>query len=494
MPPTLALVVWFVLLMGLLYWDPAKELKSSIALWVPLIWMFILGSRLPSQWLGNNLTAASQAFEEGNPLDRTIFFVLIMMAVGILVSRSFNWGYFVSCNLFLVALISFGLVSILWSDFPFVGFKRWVRDLGHYLTVLVVLSDAHPLEAVRTLLRRFCYLLIPLNILIVKYYPQIGRTYDAWTGAQMLIGATMGKNMLGVLCLVSGIFLCWDTFTRWPDRRERRTKQILLVNLAFIVMTLWLLKLSKSATSSVCLVIGCLVILAAYSKFAKRHPGLLKLLIPASFCLYVILAFGFDLNGNFAGMVGRNPSLTDRTLIWKIVLGAHTDPVLGTGYESFWLGPRLNYVWKSLGGINEAHNGYLEVYLSLGLIGLFLLVGFLLASYRSIWSRWAAAPQLTTLNLSLWATVIFYNITESAFKFHLMWFTFLLAAVAVPRPAENFYPVQSLAKKSTAPKYAPNPLKQPVFRDQDATYRRHNELNSGNKSWISARPHEHRSD
>jgi transposase len=35
-----------------------------------------------------------------------------------------------------------------------------------------------------------------------------------------------------------------------------------------------------------------------------------------------------------------------------------------SGYESFWLGPRLLWVWEQAGGVNEAHNGYLEVYLN----------------------------------------------------------------------------------------------------------------------------------
>ena len=67
------------------------------------------------------------------------------------------------------------------------------------------------------------------------------------------------------------------------------------------------------------------------------------------------------MNGAFAASVGRDPTLTDRTKIWSLVLSMHTNPLIGTGYESFWLGPRLLKVWQGgLGGINEAHNGYLE--------------------------------------------------------------------------------------------------------------------------------------
>ena len=203
-------------------------------------------------------------------------FILILLAIGILISRSFKWSDFFARNLALIAFLSFALLSVMWSDFPFVAFKRWFRDLGNYLVILVALSDPQPLEAVRTVLRRLCYLLIPLSILLVKYYPEIGKQYDQWTGIAMYAGATTSKNMLGVLCLVSGLFFFWDTVTRWSDRKERQTKRIILVNGAFLAMTLWLLNLSNSATSRVCLVLGCLVIAAVHSKAFRRRPGFLK--------------------------------------------------------------------------------------------------------------------------------------------------------------------------------------------------------------------------
>jgi O-antigen ligase len=437
MPPTLALLLWFVLLLGLLWFDPAKDSRTSLALWVPLTWMFIVGSRLPSQWLGSHLGAAAQAFEEGNPLDRTIFSILIVLAIGILISRSFKWDDFFARNLFLMAFLSFALVSVFWSDFPLASFKKWFRDLGNYLVILVVLSDTRPEEAVRTLLRRLGYLLIPLSILIYKYYPDMGRQYDQWTGASMVVGATTSKNMLGVLCLISGIFFFWDTLTRWSDRKERRTKRIILLNFAFIAMTLWLLTLANSATSRVCLVIGCLVIVAVHSKWGKRHPTFLKVLIPATFFLYLILAFGFGLNGELASQVGRNSTLTDRTLIWNTVLSLHTNPLLGTGYESFWLGPRLQKVWQTIPGISESHNGYLEIYLNLGGIGLTLVVGFLIASYGRICKRIGTSSALTSLSLAVWTILLFYNITEAAFKGGLLWLTLLLGAIAMPERAED---------------------------------------------------------
>lgn len=436
MPPLLALSFWLILLVALLRFDPARHTKTSLALWVPVIWMFIVGSRLPSQWFGDTAGQAAQALKDGNPLDRAVYFALILLAIGILISRSFKWGDFFVRNLALMTLIFFGLLSVLWSDFPFVALKRWIRDLGNYLVILVALSDPRPLEAVRTVLRRLSYLLVPLSVVLIKYYPQIGKQYEYWTGTDMFVGVATSKNMLGAVCLISGLFFVWDTVTRWPERRQRRTRRILLVNVAFIAMTLWLLNHSRSATSGVCLVVGCLVIAAAYSKAFRRHPSFLKALIPACVCLYLVLAFGFNVNSELAGTVGRDPTLTDRTKIWEILLGMHTNPLVGTGYQSFWLGPRLEMVWQSFNGLNEAHNGYLDVYLNLGLAGLFLLAGFLIASYRTISRRLAPSSSLACFTLAVWTVLVFYNMTEAAFEGGLLWMMLLLGAIALPASAK----------------------------------------------------------
>src|SRR5438309_5634181 len=178
MPASLALVLCTVFLWWLFRHDPAKAPKTSLALWVPLIWIFIVGSRLPSQWFGYQMGfSEGDASTEGNSLDRIIYFALIFLALAILKSRGFKWGDFLMRNSALTALLVFGLISVVWSDFPFVSFKRWFRDLGNYLAIIVILSHGDRIEAVCTLLRRLCYLLIPTSLLLIKYYPNLGKQY-----------------------------------------------------------------------------------------------------------------------------------------------------------------------------------------------------------------------------------------------------------------------------------------------------------------------------
>jgi exopolysaccharide production protein ExoQ len=213
------------------------------------------------------------------------------------------------------------------------------------------------------------------------------------------------------------------------------------------------LNLASSTTARVCLALGCLFVVLAHTRWARHHSSFLKMLGPACFCLYLVLAFGFDMNGSMAGAVGKDPTLTDRTKIWAFLLNMHTNPLLGTGYESFWMGSRLQSFWQTagLGHLNEAHNGYLEIYLNLGLIGLFLVSVFVIACYGTICKRLRPFSSLGSLTLALWVIMVFYCVTEAGFRGGLMWLAFLLGGMAVPqRVADRVRHVSAFPKAAAS--------------------------------------------
>ena len=80
----------------------------------------------------------------------------------------------------------------------------------------------------------------------------------------MYVGPTTGKNMLGVLACSVGSSFSGIQCPDGPSVRNGRTKLILLVNVAFMVMSVWVLNMANSATARVCLVLGCVVIAAAH--------------------------------------------------------------------------------------------------------------------------------------------------------------------------------------------------------------------------------------
>jgi exopolysaccharide production protein ExoQ len=436
MPPQLALAVWSLLLLLLLRYASAKDPASSSALWLPSIWVVMMGSRSPAQWLGMVPTSAATAFEEGSTLDRVVYLLLVGLALWVLANRQFNWPEALRRNAALTLFLLFALASVGWSDFPFVTFKRWIRDLGMYLMILVVLSDPRPIEAIALVLRRQSYVLLIFSVVLIKYYPDLGIFYNPWDGSPEYVGATTSKNMLGVLCLLSGLFYFWDTLRRWSERRERDSRRLLLVNLAPITMTLWLLKLSQSATSQGCLIIGCFIIAVARSKWAAAYARRVTVLIPFGLAAYLVLEFIVDFSAIIAHFFGRDPTLHGRTGIWDAVLALQTNPLFGVGYQSFWLGDRLMAVWSSLstGFLNEAHNGYLEIYLNLGFVGVALLVLFMISSYRRACTQLTTSPHFASLTLGLWTVTVFYNVTEAAFAASPLWYSLLLCVIDVPRP------------------------------------------------------------
>jgi len=410
----------------------------SVALWLPLIEFFIIGSRLPSQWLGLIGTGAVQqdVLEQGNGVDRTIYIALIVLSVVVLIARSFEWRHFLARNAALTAFLAFCLLSVAWSDYPYVAFKRWFRDLAPYATMLVVLSDARPADAFKTLCRRASYLLVPLCIVAIKYFPELSRQYEVWSGIPMYVGITTSKNTLGSLCLFSGLFFVWDTLARWKDRNNGRSRRVLLVNALFIWMIMWLFKLAQSATSLACFVLGCAMLTAAYLGVFKRRPAVLLTALPLGFFVYLFLVFGFnlDVNSIVATSLGRDPTLTGRTLIWDTLLSVDINPLIGTGYESFWMGKRLQFIWERSGVINEAHNGFLQIYLNLGYIGLLLLSCFLFNCYLRISAQVKALSDLGRFAFTLFVVLLVYNLTEAAFGTGLLWLAIMPAALAVPQP------------------------------------------------------------
>jgi exopolysaccharide production protein ExoQ len=432
-PPYLALLLWFALLVGLFWFDPAKEPKVSAALWVPLIFMFFMASRQPSQWLNwgvMDAAAVSDAVAGGNPIDRTVSSALFLLGIAILLSRSLPWDNLLQKNWALAAYLLYALMSVVWSDFPFPALKKWFRDLGNLVMVLVVISDSHPVEALSTLIRRVGYLLMPLSVILIKYFPNLAWQFDTWTGEASYCGAATSKNMLGILCLVCGIYYFWDTVVRWPQRRDKIQKRVIRVNVVLSYIAWWLLITCNSATSMACLIIGYVVILTAHSKAVQYHPRILSAAVPVVFLTYVLLFFGLGLGEAFAGAVGRT-SLSGRPEIWQLVLSQQTNPLLGTGYESFWLGPRLDAIWSTGWFINSAHNGYLEVYLNLGFVGVFLVLLFMAAVYRNVCRKLRPFSSTGSFSLAIWSAFAFHNTTEADFRTGVMWVVFVLTGFAV---------------------------------------------------------------
>lgn len=434
MPTSVAIAITFCFILALFAWDFRRNTGNSSALWLPFLWIVFAGSRFPSQWiqLGNATHATSVS--DGSLLDAVIFGLMITVGFFILKRRRVFSVSLLRQNKWLIALIIFGFLSIAWSDFSFIALKRWIKALGHPVMAMIILTEPSPMKSLQTVMSRAAYLLLPLSVLFVKYLPEFGRGFDPWTGAGHFNGVMLTKNDMGYVCMVFGLFFLWMLLSKDHDEDNPSRRDKTLVSLFFLGVIGYLLMLANSATSIVTLAIGAATLVGLGSRFVSRQHFGFYLIVFGALLLTVELAF--DVHSKVITLLGRDPTLTDRTDVWKDAIALQTRPLIGMGFESFWLGSRLDWMsnkwwWQP----NQAHNGYIEIYLNLGYVGLFLSIGLILSTFRK------AAAGLTSentfefsrLRMALLFAILFHNYAEATFKgVHLLWTMFHLIAINIP--------------------------------------------------------------
>jgi O-antigen ligase len=447
MPPLLALAICVTLILAVLLLDRKRGATVSWAVWLPLFWYAIAATRPLSVWVthwGYALTPGAN-FDptEGSIFDRTVFSILIAAGLLVLYHRRRAWGAIAFANTRFLLLYGFMAMSILWSNYPYVSLKRFIMSCGDVVMALVILTEPAPLDAIRTVIRRCAIFHIPLSILCVKYFRDIGVLWN-WSGeAQSWLGIATSKNTLGQVAATSALIFIWE---RMQGGREWRLRA---VDWVYIAMSLYLLKGSDDAfslTSLSVFALGSGVMLAL--NVLKPRWGAVKLFMAAGvtgllgllsvFTAHTLLPFK---QGTWLGLLmakmGRDITLTGRTEIWSDVLKlAAKSSLMGVGFGGFWIGRVANIPWSEQMSwtLGQAHNGYFDVYLQLGWVGMALLLGVIIASARGIGRSLATDFEYGRFRMAVFLMVILINITESTFLRgnHNMWFLFLLATLSVP--------------------------------------------------------------
>src|SRR5439155_20575001 len=190
-----------------------------------------------------------------------------------------------------------------------------------------------------------------------------------WTGEASNSGVTMSKNALGSICFIFGLSLVWHTVTTFAREKCPERKRELVLCAGLQCMVWWLVSGANSATSLMALIAGICTVLLLGMRFINKK--LVGIYLVAALLLFTGADFFFDASDMLIVALGRDSSLTTRTDLWDDVLRFRTNPILGAGFETFWLGYRLEWLQaKHWWGPNQAHNGYLEMYINLGWIGI----------------------------------------------------------------------------------------------------------------------------
>ncbi len=419
------------------FWLVRRDMKRrdgvSGAIWIPTLWLGILASRPLSTWVG---FGGGTDTLEGSPLDRLFFFGSIFAAFLVISRRAVNWPRIVSANWQIFFFYGYLLVSVLWADSPIVSFKRWFKDFGNISVALVVLSEVNPIQAFRAIFVRCGYLLIPLSYIFVRYFPGLGRRYSIFSGEMEATGVTFQKNSLGAMILITSLVIIWDLLERTPEEKAKMGFVDKIWPYVVLLTGFYLLKVCDSKTSMACLALGASIIASAKVPFIRKRVGAFGAYALIGGAAYYALDSALGLTETVVTGLGRDMTFTGRTDVWRELLALKTDPIIGTGFCSFW--SDISYQSRLPEWIAfSAHNGYLEMFIDGGYICIGFLVLMLLATGFKINRGLATGNTYQLMRFAVLVAVIIGDMSESHYaRMTPLWFMFLLTALQ-PVPSKN---------------------------------------------------------
>jgi hypothetical protein len=456
----MALALTGLFAVWLVHTDRKERATVSGASWIVVAWAFILASRPVTSWFTGDVAFQDAATrDEGNPAEALFYVALEVAGLIVLFRRRLRLPLVVKENKCLFAFYLFWIASITWSDYPVITIKRLVKDLGNVIMILLLLTEASPVQALRAAFTRCAYIGIPLSVVLVKYYPDLGRVYAGYNQSDLMhVGVALHKNTLGSLAMVSALFLLWDLFDSRPHARTLAQRAALLSRGLVLAMCWYLLRVANSATSLLCAVLASLLLVAFRIPVLKRLTPRLE---PYGLATMLVLFF-LDSLLNLKELVvlglGRDMTFTTRTDIWPIVTRFAENPLVGAGFNTFWAGSRLVELHRfdMIGGIIQAHNGYLETYLNGGWVAIGLLALLFFVAHRRIQHELALDTPESLVRLIALLVALLYNFSEASFnKVSLVWLMTLFAVM-------RYGPVS--APRATVPGPAVRQPGRPLYR------------------------------
>ena len=355
----------------------------------------------------------------------TVTWLFFAVASAWMVFTRWNIGVGVLCstNPAFLALILYATCSIAWSIDPGASLRR-----VFHLVVLIFACLAITIfgwherrfqEVVRPVITYFLLgsLIFGLVAPDLAIEPPVFPHTEYYWG-----GLTIGKNALGAIASTGAILWVHG----WASREVKPLVAACGTALSFVLIALARAATYMLATSLVC---ALLILMLRSSRSGRRYmPYVIGALV------VVTIAYGLAVLNVVPGLdviltpltalSGRDRSFTNRALIWQITREhISLSPIIGSGYGGFWANvqpgtPAYDYfVPRMFFNPGECHDGYLEITNDLGLLGLFLLFGYLgtylMSALRLLKTNYTQA--------SLYLGVLFQQILSGLSESNWLW-------------------------------------------------------------------------
>lgn len=386
---------------------PRADLISKIAFTI-FIFITFMGTSLPS-FQPKMQDIGVDEIETSNTINQIIYPVLFLLSFLGFVSNKQSVLLIIKKEKVFFLLLIYLLITISWSDYPLVSFKRWFQIFTYYFIILIFLSYIKNYSELINILKPILYTFVIISIIVVLVIPGAkDPTFGSWRGL------SPHKNSFGqrgvVASLLSTILFIYE---------KNRIKKILAFTMLIISITLVIGSMSSTAYVALFLFFSISILFYIKDKLFNRigvgYFLFFTTLFSITTLLIIIFVFFPEVLDLFQGIFGKEGSLqNDRSRLWGVILlNIAQHPIFGCGFQGFWIidSPNIQILYNTFLWLPiQGHNGYLDMLNEIGIIGLFLMI-----------VTWINYFKYTIKNnsISLWAWFLILplviNITETTF-------------------------------------------------------------------------------
>ena len=312
----------------------------------------------------------------GSLVTNTIWIVIYIVALCLLYYRVNGVRLALRKNLPFILILAVSMGSVFWSDAPQLTILRSGALIGSTIVGMYFGLRFTLIQQLRLLAWMFG-IAASLSIVFCLFLPAYGIGVGDFEGFWQ--GIYPHKNTLGNnMAMAFTVFMVLGA-----SRPAYRWIKFLFAGVALVLVIL-----ADSVTSIfLCVTIVCAFLLFRF--FSQKIHRRRRYFLGFSVVVAGAVAYCVSHFSEILSLVGRGENMSGRFLIWSLVWTAiSTHPVLGYGYGAFWRGldgPSAD-LWDALGSqfLFHAHNGFLDIWVDIGLLGLAVfLVGYIYYLRRS---------------------------------------------------------------------------------------------------------------
>ena len=386
-----------------------SHLAVAWILMLPLLYFASTGSFWFQSVVGNNTLFqdyGSLTLVVATSENTVVLLAILLVSVALLFPRLMRVLSRCGKDKVFIASAVLAVVSCLWSQFP-------TRSLGYSLCLVVdtlfafYLYERFGTKRLLQLLLVLGWICVLLSVALSLFCPQFGVSQIAesagrWRG---MYGNPNACSIMTSLLLVGAFFTPATTLVAKCFR------------IIYGSLSAFLILMTQSATGKILL--GSLVVCVGGAKLAEKLS--LRNRVIGAVLIVVTLPLGlssvvFRLS-QISYMLGRDPSFSGRTEIWNAaIISLLKHPFLGYGYMAFWRGLQGESATAALGATWVAattHNGFLDVWLTLGMVGLgLILCSFVRALRDAVLCLGAGGTPFTRWCICIIALMIILSVDE----------------------------------------------------------------------------------